>query len=102
VPLLLGDNKGAVQLTEGPSKHIENQAYYIDTEFHHVIDEVKEGRIEVYYVPGKDMLADGMTKPLPRKALEMNRSRIGIGLYSMNNFLILVRVWESVDLVHAR
>jgi hypothetical protein len=40
--------------------------------FHHVVDEVKEGRIQVYWVPGENMLADGMTKPLPREAFERN------------------------------
>jgi hypothetical protein len=77
VPLLLGDNKGAVQLTRGVSN--TSKIKHIDTAFHHVVDEVKEGRIQVYWVPGENMLADGMTKPLPREAFERNRRRIGIG-----------------------
>jgi hypothetical protein len=54
---------------------------HIDTAFHHVVDEVKEGRtrrIQVYRVPGENMLADWMTKPLPREAFERNKRRIGI------------------------
>jgi hypothetical protein len=77
VPLLLGDNKGAVQLTRGVSN--TSKIKHIDTAFHHVVDEVREGRIQVYWVPGKNMLADGMTKPLPREAFERNRGRIGVG-----------------------
>ena len=77
VPLLLGDNKGAVQLTRGVSN--TSKIKHIDTAFHHVVDEVKEGRIQVYWVPGENMLADGMTKPLPKEAFERNRKRIGIG-----------------------
>lgn len=77
VPLLLGDNKGAVQLTRGVSN--TSKIKHIDTAFHHVVDEVREGRIQVYWVPGENMLADGMTKPLPREAFERNRRRIGIG-----------------------
>ncbi|KID93786.1 copia-like retrotransposable element, partial [Metarhizium majus ARSEF 297] len=77
VPLLLGDNKGAVQLTRGVSN--TSKIKHIDIAFHHVVDEVKEGRIQVYWVPGENMLADGMTKPLPREAFERNRKRIGIG-----------------------
>jgi hypothetical protein len=77
VPLLLGDNKGAVQLTRGVSN--TSKIKHIDTAFHHVVDEVKKGRIRVYWVPGENMLADGMTKPLPREAFERNRRRIGIG-----------------------
>ena len=77
VPLLLGDNKGAVQLTRGVSN--TSKIKHIDIAFHHVVDEVKQGRIGVYWVPGENMLADGMTKPLPREAFERNRRRIGIG-----------------------
>ncbi|KID83233.1 retrotransposon like protein [Metarhizium guizhouense ARSEF 977] len=77
VPLLLEDNKGAVQLTRGVSN--TSKIKHIDIAFHHVVDEVKEGRIQVYWVPGENMLADGMTKPLPREAFERNREKIGIG-----------------------
>ena len=77
VPLLLGDNKGAVQLTRGVSN--TSKIKHIDVAFHHVVDEVNQGRIGVYWVPGENMLADGMTKPLPREAFERNRRRIGIG-----------------------
>jgi hypothetical protein len=76
VPLLLGDNKGAVQLTRGVSN--TSKIKHIDVAFHHVVDEVNQGRIGVYWVPGENMLADGMTKPLPRESFERNRRRIGI------------------------
>ena len=71
------NNKGAIQLTRGVSN--TSKIKHIDTAFNHVVDEVKEGRIQVYWVSGKNMLADGMTKPLPREAFERNRTRIGIG-----------------------
>lgn len=77
VPLLLGDNKGAVQLTRGVSN--TSKIKHIDIAFHHVVDEVKEGRIQVFWVPGENMLADGMSKPLTKEAFERNRKRIGIG-----------------------
>ncbi|KJK73746.1 hypothetical protein H634G_10981 [Metarhizium anisopliae BRIP 53293] len=47
VPLLLGDNKGAVQLTRGVSN--TSKIKHIDIAFHHVVDEVKEGRIQVFW-----------------------------------------------------
>jgi hypothetical protein len=76
VLLLLGDSKGAVQLTRGVSN--TSKIKNIDTAFHHVADGVKEGRIQVYWVPGESRLADEMTKPLPREAFERNTRRIGI------------------------
>jgi hypothetical protein len=52
---------------------------HIDIAFHHVVDEVDQGRIGVYWVRGENMLADGMTNSLSREAFERNRRRIGIG-----------------------
>jgi hypothetical protein len=43
VPLLLGDNKGAVQLIRGVSN--TSKIEHIDTTFHHFVDKVKEARI---------------------------------------------------------
>lgn len=76
VPMLYGDNKGAVQLTRGISN--TSKIKHIDIAHHHIIDEVKKGTIKTYWVPGEHMLADGMTKPLPRDSFERNRAAIGI------------------------
>jgi hypothetical protein len=76
VPMLYGDNKGAVQGTRGASN--TSKIKHIDIAHHHIIDEVKKGTIKTYWVPGEHMLADGMTKPLPRDSFERNRAAIGI------------------------
>ena len=76
VPMLYGDNKGAVQGTQGASN--TSKIKHIDIAHHHIIDEVKKGTIKTYWVPGEHMLADGMTKPLPRDSFEWNRAAIGI------------------------
>ena len=46
MPLLLGDNKGAIQLTRGVSN--TSKIKHIDIVFYYVVDEIKEGRIRVY------------------------------------------------------
>jgi hypothetical protein len=76
IPMLFGDNKGAVQGTRGSSN--TSKIKHIDIAHHHIIDEVKKGTIKTYWVPGEHMLADGMTKPLPRVSFERNRAAIGI------------------------
>jgi Reverse transcriptase (RNA-dependent DNA polymerase) len=76
VPILFGDNKGAIQLTRGLSN--TSKIKHVDTAFHHVVDEVKQGSVKIYWIPGKKMLADGFTKALPRDAFERNREAIGI------------------------
>jgi len=76
VPILFGDNKGSIQLTRGLSN--TSKIKHIDTAFHHVIDEVKQGSIKIYWIPGKMMLADGFTKALPRDTFERNRKAIGM------------------------
>ncbi len=76
VPLLFGDNKASLQLSKGVSN--TSKIKHIDTSFHQVVDEVKKGSIKLFWVPGKEMLADGFTKPLPRPAFEDKRARIGV------------------------
>lgn len=76
VPMLYGDNKGAVRGTRGASN--TSKIKHIDIAHHHIIDEVKKGTIKTYRVPGEHMLADRMTKHLPRDSFERNIATIGI------------------------
>ena len=76
VPLLFGDNKASLQLSKGVSN--TSKIKHIDTSFHQIIDEVKNGSIKLFWVPSEEMLADGFTKPLPRPAFEDKRARIGV------------------------
>jgi hypothetical protein len=52
IPVVVTDNEGAKKLTENPifhrrTKHIQIQFYYIQ-------EELKEGKLEVKWVAGKD------------------------------------------------
>lgn len=76
VPILFGDNKASIQLSKGVSN--TSKIKHIDTSFHQIIDEISKKSIELFWVPGKEMLADGFTKPLPRPAFEDKRARIGV------------------------
>jgi hypothetical protein len=76
VPMLFGDNKAAVLLTQGLSS--TSKVRHIDTAYHVITGNVKKGALQVYWIPGKDQLADGFTKPLARPEFEEKRRRIGV------------------------
>lgn len=67
-PLVWCDNSGAIFLASnsvyhGRTKHIEIDIYFVQ-------DKVKDGELEVRYVPTQDQVVDIMTKPLSRHLFE--------------------------------
>lgn len=70
VPMLLGDNKSAIQLASGVSN--TSKIKHIDIAYHHILDKVKKGTILIQWVPGERQLADGMTRALDRVKFEAN------------------------------
>ncbi len=59
---LTGDNQGALSLAENPEFH--QRTKHIAIRYHYLRDRVAKGRIELFYVPTDEMVADGLTKPL--------------------------------------
>lgn len=78
--LLFGDNKGAIQLTKGVST--TSKIKHIDVAFHYIVDEIKQGGVKVYWVPGEYIVAGGITKPLLREAFERHRAGMGITMWT--------------------
>ncbi|KAI1000225.1 hypothetical protein K3495_g7973 [Podosphaera aphanis] len=76
IPLLLGDNKACIQLQSGVSN--TSKIKHVDVAYHHIVDEVNKGKLESRWISGDQMLADGLTKPLPRPAFESKRVSIGV------------------------
>ncbi len=62
---LNGDNEMSIALT----KNVESQHYtkHINVQYHYIRELVNEGKLIVKWIPGSEMLADGMTKRLPTK-----------------------------------
>ena len=60
---LKADNKAAIKLADNPINH--PRAKHIDIQYHKTRELIAEGAIQISYVPTKDMIADGLTKPLP-------------------------------------
>lgn len=59
---LKGDNQGSIALAHDPVFH--SQTKHIDIQHHYIRDEVAAKRIELLYVPTKQIIADGLTKAL--------------------------------------
>ncbi len=63
---LLGDNQSSLSLIQNPQVH--ERSKHIDVCYHHIRDTVQRGLIRVDFTPSRSMLADGLTKPLPKPA----------------------------------
>jgi hypothetical protein len=59
------DNQGAISLTKNPTQH--NQIKHIDVQHHFVREQVENGEVIFKYCSTKDMVADVLTKALPKK-----------------------------------
>jgi hypothetical protein len=70
------DNEGAEALANNPEHH--SRTKHIDARYHFVRECVKDSKIKILHVSTHDMLADMLTKPLPRLLLEKHRLMFGI------------------------
>ena len=71
------DIQGSIALAKNPVFH--DPSKHIDIQYHYTRDLIGDGKIQLEYIPTNDMLADLLTKSLPRAQHE-HLSK-GIGLY---------------------
>jgi hypothetical protein len=62
--VILVDNQGAIKLSKNPQHH--NRTKHIDIKYHFVRDSYQKGLIELIHIPTSEMVADILTKALPR------------------------------------
>ena len=74
--LLQCDNQGALKLCENPKFH--ERAKHIDIKYHFVRDSFHQGLIELSYIPTTDMVADIMTKAVPRDTHHRHVRNLGL------------------------
>ncbi|SOV06706.1 uncharacterized protein UDID_17586 [Ustilago sp. UG-2017a] len=84
-PTVYSDNTGCIQVSKDPAQHWKLK--HIDTKYHFVRNNVQEGRVQIKYVDTTRNLADVLTKPIGRQAMQQARS----GLHLQ----ILAAVYET-------
>ena len=70
------DNNGAIDLSRNAKYH--NRTKHIDINHHFVRERVKSKEIDVVHCPSKDMVADLLTKGIPRVQFEKLRDLLGV------------------------
>jgi histone deacetylase 1/2 len=75
-PCLWCDNLGATYLSANPVFHA--RAKHIEIDFHFVRERVLSKKLEIRFIPSKDQVADGFTKPLPVKSFTEFRNNLNL------------------------
>lgn len=75
-PTVYCDNIGATYLCANPVFH--SRMKHIAIDYHFVRGQIQNGQLRVTHVSSHDQLADGLTKPLPRKAFQQLCNKIGV------------------------
>ena len=70
------DNQGAIELSKNPRFH--NRTKHIDVAYHFVREKVGDKSINVNYCSTDKMLADVMTKSLPRQTFQKFRDMLNV------------------------
>ena len=70
------DNQGAICLSKNPTNH--SRTKHIDVKYHYIRGMVETGIMKVDYVSTGDMVADTLTKALPRPSFEKHCLAMGV------------------------
>ena len=70
------DNQGCIALSK--NHMCQQRTKHIDIKYHFVREKVQNKEIELEYLPTTKMIADTLTKNLPRKTFEIYRSEMGL------------------------
>ena len=73
------DNCGAIDLSK--DSHYQQCTKHIDIQHHFIRECVEDGTFKIIHCPSHLMLADGLTKPLPRDSFTKMVDGLGLILY---------------------
>lgn len=71
------DNIGVTYLSANPDFHTRTK--HIEVDYHFVRERVAQKLLSIRFIFIGDQVADGFTKPLPMKQLEMSRNNHNLG-----------------------
>jgi hypothetical protein len=70
------DNQGSIALAKNPEYHARTK--HFDIQLHWIREKVKEGRVQLEWIPTSEQLADELTEPLSRDRFEAFRKLLGL------------------------
>lgn len=75
--IIYGDNQGSIALANNPEYHARTK--HIDIQYHFIRECVQNNKVALKYCPTADMVADGMTKALPKEKHLDLLTKMGVG-----------------------
>ena len=74
--VLFEDNQGAIALSRNPKDHPRTK--HIDIKYHYIRETIENKQVQLLYCPTADMVADTLTKGLPKYSFEKCREAMGV------------------------
>ena len=74
--IIFANNQGAIKLLENPRFY--NWSKHIDIKYHFIREACQQGLIKLVYIPTADIVADILTKSLPREKHEKHMRGMGM------------------------
>jgi hypothetical protein len=81
--MLNADNQGAIRLIGNPEYH--KRSKHIDIRYHWIRELIATKQIDIHYRPTAEMIADGLTKPLPKDSFVSFKHMLGVGMADRPN-----------------
>lgn len=73
---IMEDNQGAIAMSRNPIGHARTK--HIDIRYHFIREQVQEGTISLHYCPTENMIADLLTKAIPKEAFLKFKKLMGM------------------------
>ena len=70
------NNQGAVAFAKNPQFYARSK--HIDIQWHYQWEKMEDGSVELQYIPTKDQIADGLTKPLSKDKFIASWKALGL------------------------
>ena len=74
--MILEDNQSAISMSKNPQFH--GRTKHIEIKYHFIQEQVNSGTVELKHCPTEEMVADMLTKGLPRDKFVKLRHMAGV------------------------